>query len=123
MRYIGPNIIKENLKGSVIMACTTVDLREKDVINSYDGVRLGRACELELDVDCGRICALIVTPECLSSLFSTRNNIRVPWDKIIKIGCDIILVDMPQIPSGRCECRTDKCNKNDKKWWHFRKEC
>ncbi len=101
------------------MACTTVDLREKDVINSCDGVKLGRVSELELDVDCGKVCALIVTPECFSSMFSSKHNIRVPWDKIIKIGCDIILVDVPQIPTGKCECKTDKCQHGDKKWWRF----
>ncbi len=101
------------------MACTTVDLREKDVINSCDGTKLGRVSELELDVDCGKICALIVTPECFTSIFSSKYNIRVPWESIIKIGCDIILVEAPQIPTGKCECRAEKGRGTEKRWWRL----
>lgn len=100
------------------MACTTVDLREKAVINICDGQDLGRVNELEIDVSCGKVTALIVNPEGFVSLFSCRNQVTVPWENIVKIGKDSIIVELKQNTSD-CQCETvDKngCGKV-KKWW------
>ena len=102
------------------MGCTTLDLREKDVINVCDGQKLGKVAELEIDTECGRVTALIVIPSGVCASLFTKNHIRVPWDKIEKMGKDTILVNMPlqslQI-KGQCE-GTQSC-KNEKKWWKF----
>ena len=67
------------------------ELRAKEVINLCDGRRLGFICDAEIDPECGRICAVFVPSE--PGLFFTRcERLRIGWDKIEKIGDDIILV-------------------------------
>ena len=101
------------------MGCTTVDLREKDVVNMCDGRKLGCVAELEIDTDCGKVTAIIVSPDSIAAIIFSKNQIRIPWDKIIRIGCDTILVDSPPPPPPK---KCDDCvqeNKCKKKWWRF----
>ena len=67
-------------------------IREKEVINSCDGRRLGYVCDIEFDVCDGRITAIVV-PTKGGFLGCGGENIVIPWEKICKIGEDIILVD------------------------------
>lgn len=71
---------------------TFLSLRSKEVINIADGSRLGYVCDMEIDVECGRICALILPAP--TKLFSRARprEIRIPWSEIAKIGDDFILV-------------------------------
>ena len=102
------------------MGCTTDELRERDVINVCNGQRLGCVSELEIDVSCGRVTALIVAPDTLVSAVMKRGRTRVPWDRIQRIGCDTILVDLPPAPPDKCdECESDLTPKKEKKWWHI----
>ena len=78
------------------------ELEEKEVINIRDGARLGFVCDLELDLACGKICAFYVCCQSRFFCFSGRDAVfRVPWEKIYRIGCDFILVD---VESGSCKC-------------------
>ena len=85
---------------------STVELRELEVINLCGGERLGYACELEVDLDCGEILSLIIPIECGISFFSRREEYIIPWNRIECIGEDAILVKIPQGDLCRCECRT-----------------
>ena len=71
---------------------TTCELRDKEVVNVCDGVRLGYASDFEFNTFDGRISALIV-PRAggLFGLFSGE-AITIPWNKIECIGADAILV-------------------------------
>ena len=53
------------------------ELREKEVINCNDGMRLGFVVDAEIDICNGKIVSLIV-----------------PFCDVVKIGTDIILVDV-----------------------------
>jgi YlmC/YmxH family sporulation protein len=71
------------------------ELRVRDVINIADGRRLGLICDLELDVQAGRVCALIVPgPARFFGLFGRERDYVIAWDDIVKIGEDVILVDV-----------------------------
>lgn len=73
----------------------TSDLREKDVINILDGKKLGRVCDLEVDLQNGRVDAIIVpAPFSVGSIFSKDRDYVIPWSKIKKIGEDVILVEI-----------------------------
>ncbi len=100
------------------MRLTTCELREKFVINVCNGQNLGRACELEIDTDCGRVTAIIAYPESISFFNFRKNSIRIPWDKINSIGKDTVIVELPVnlcSDSGRddnnCSCKTEKGKK------------
>ena len=69
------------------------DLMQKDVINDDDGNKLGRIIDINLESD-GLISSIIINKGLkLSNIFSSKEQIIVEWDKILKIGNDVIIVD------------------------------
>ncbi|MBO8142748.1 MAG: YlmC/YmxH family sporulation protein [Firmicutes bacterium] len=74
------------------------ELRLLDVINVVDGRKLGYVYDVDVDVETGRIRALLVPGEGrrLVSLFGRRPDIAIPWKRVRKIGVDVILVHLPQ---------------------------
>ena len=74
----------------------TRDLRELEVINLCGGENLGYPCELEIDVDCGKVISLVVISSSRGfSIFCEREEYVIPWCKIECIGEDAILVNIP----------------------------
>jgi YlmC/YmxH family sporulation protein len=72
------------------------DLRNRDVINVLDGKKLGNIMDIDLDLDSGRVLSLIMPGQARRfSLFSRREEVTVPWHKIVRIGRDVILVEVP----------------------------
>ena len=75
----------------------TVDLKQKEVVNISDGRRLGFVSDVEIDLDDGRIDALVIPGSGrLFGLMGKDNEFIIPWEKIKKIGEDIILVDLDE---------------------------
>lgn len=71
------------------------DLESRDVINVVDGRVLGNVADVEIDIGDGRINAIIVPgPGRVMGLFGQKNEYRIPWGNIKKIGPDVILVEM-----------------------------
>lgn len=71
------------------------DFRQKEVINIRDGRRLGVIIDMEFDLQAGRITAIVVPgPSRLMGFLKGDNDYIIPWDKIKKIGDDVILVDV-----------------------------
>ncbi|HHT27643.1 MAG TPA: YlmC/YmxH family sporulation protein [Firmicutes bacterium] len=72
------------------------ELRLLDVINISDGRRLGNVYDLDMDLATGEIKALIV-PGPGGGWFGTKRGaeIIIHWDQIVRIGKDVILVDLP----------------------------
>lgn len=68
------------------------NIREKEVVNACDGRRLGFIADIEFDVCDGRITAIVV-PVKGGFLGCGGESLVIPWEKIQKIGVDIILVD------------------------------
>lgn len=68
-----------------------------DVINITDGRRLGNVIDLDLDVETGAIKALLLPNGRgrLSLFRSSGPDVEVPWSRIVKIGVDVILVELP----------------------------
>ena len=71
-----------------------VNLRNKEVINLYDGVRMGYVYDVELDPLTGFINAIIIPRKTsFFGLFCHNEEYIIPWSKITKIGDDIIFVE------------------------------
>lgn len=71
------------------------DMRQKEVINTKDGCRLGYICDLEIDLESGNIEKIIIPgPGKVLGLFGKTLEYQIPWDGIKKIGEDIILIDL-----------------------------
>lgn len=80
-------------------AMSLSELRQKEVINTRDGRSLGRVMDIEFCICDGRVTALVVPGEfCFSALLrGERTGIVIPWEKICKIGDDVVLVDVPEL--------------------------
>ncbi|MGN0961172.1 MAG: YlmC/YmxH family sporulation protein [Christensenellales bacterium] len=86
-------------------------LRAKEVINICDGKNLGNITDIIFDTSCGRILGLIIPAQkSFFSFFKSNNDIFIPYNRICKIGKDIILVDI--IMQQNCNCETLSCNNN-----------
>ncbi|ADL07726.1 YlmC/YmxH family sporulation protein [Thermosediminibacter oceani] len=71
------------------------DLRQREVINIADGKKLGFISDLDIDVEEGRIRAVIVpAPTKILSVFGKGGDYVIPWEKIKKIGNDVILIEL-----------------------------
>ena len=83
-------------------SCNSEDFRDKQVICVADGRVLGNVAEIEFDVCDGRITAIVVCGD--GGLFGRGGELVIPWDKIQKIGEDVILVvgvELPPVEVGR----------------------
>ena len=71
------------------------DLHCKEVICICDGRRLGFISDANIDLCDGRITAIIVPGTCrFFGLWGPRDFFVIPWDRIRRIGPDIVLVDI-----------------------------
>lgn len=72
----------------------TSDLKLKEVISVSDGKRMGNITDIEIDVETGRLTAIVVPGVGkFLGLFGRNEDVVIPWDKINKIGMDVILVE------------------------------
>lgn len=74
------------------------DLRMREIVNVQDGRRLGLIKDIDLDLENGRIQAIILAGSSrMLGFFGRDEEIIVPWEKIVKIGVDVILVEVPNL--------------------------
>lgn len=79
------------------------DLRMREVINIGDGRRLGPIKDIDINLEEGKISAIILPGQGarLMGFFGREDEIVVPWDRIVRIGVDVILVDLRPAQDGR----------------------
>jgi len=91
-------------------------LREKEVIDVGNGKRIGFACDFLIDSCSGQLTA-IVLPICGTFLgFGKKTEIIIPWNKIVRIGEDAILVESPPAAEDRRE-EVACCEKKKKRFF------
>ncbi len=74
---------------------TFLDLKQKEVINCKDCKRIGCVADIEINPSTGQICALIVpAPIRFFSCFSKTEKYWISFEHVVRIGPDIILVDV-----------------------------
>lgn len=75
----------------------TSDIRQKEVVNIVNGKRMGTVIDIEFSSD-GRIIAISVPGRFspINFLKSGSRGLRIPWDKIKKIGLDVIMVELDE---------------------------
>lgn len=67
-------------------------LRTMEVIDLSTGTRLGFIKDLVIDCDNYKIIS-ITLPSQKVSFFGKNDDIEIPWEKVNKVGLDVILVD------------------------------
>jgi YlmC/YmxH family sporulation protein len=77
-----------------VTVCTS-DLKLKDVVNVIDGKRLGAISDIEIDAESGNLTAIVVPGSGkFLGLFGRNDDMVIPWNRISKIGLDVILVEV-----------------------------
>lgn len=77
------------------MISSLSELRYKEVIDVHTGLRLGYIFDAEFDDAEGRIIS-VVTPgrAKLFGLLGREDDYVIPWGSIVKLGSDIILIEI-----------------------------
>lgn len=79
---------------------TFCELREREVVNIADGKRLGRTIDIAFTC-CGKLMGIVVPGERrILKSFTGCENIFIPWKNVVKIGDDVVLVNL----SGSAQC-------------------
>jgi YlmC/YmxH family sporulation protein len=75
----------------------TSDLAEKDVITLKEGRNLGPISDIEVNLEEGRVEAVLIPgTNRFLSFFSRENDLMIPWKDIVNIGIDVILVEFKE---------------------------
>ena len=74
------------------MSFSLNDLKTMEVIDVSIGAKVGYINDFVIDTDTLRVLSIIVSYT-KGSWFFKNNYLEIPWDKIINIGLDVILVD------------------------------
>lgn len=73
------------------------ELIGKEIINIYDGMRMGTIGESDLLIDdqTGRIISIILPNRGnMFNFWADRQKLVIPWEAIKKIGREVIVVDL-----------------------------
>lgn len=71
------------------------ELKQKEVINADDCKRLGFVGDVDFNMETGCMIAIIVSgPGCFCGFLGREKEYIIPFCDIIKVGEDIILVDV-----------------------------
>ena len=87
------------------MELTFSELRAKEVINTQDGRKLGRVCDISLCYPENKWIGIVVPG---GKGFGKKNNLFIELKNIVKIGEDVILVNvgMPRKSVDKCKGST-----------------
>ena len=79
----------------MVRAC---DLKQREVINIVNAERLGYIYDVDIDFNTGKITSVIVPGRRnIFNFFSKRNDYIIPWDNIVTVGRELVLVKMEGI--------------------------
>jgi YlmC/YmxH family sporulation protein len=81
------------MNGGLSMKCTFSELRDREVISTSSGTRIGYIDDMEIDTESGKIKSLIICgrPR-MMGLLGRDEDIVIPCSDIEKIGTDTVLV-------------------------------
>lgn len=87
---------------------STREIKDKEVINILTGKSIGYVSDIEINLDRGRVDALVVPAQRpLLSIFSGADEVVIPWKNIKKIGEDVILAEVQTSFQGETSYEQD----------------
>ena len=70
------------------------EIRKKEVINIRNAEKLGFIRDIDVCFETGRIKSIIIPGgNIFVKLFAGKSDYVIPWECIVKIGTDIVLID------------------------------
>lgn len=98
---------------------TFCEMREKEIVNLYDGKRLGRVLDLVFNAASNEVLGIVVPS--VRKLFSRKSDdIFIPLGLIEKIGDDVILVRLA--PANRAEPEPKKLQEENSLYREYSRE-
>lgn len=74
------------------------EMKEKEVVNIKNGVRMGIIYDFEMDLENGIVKAIIIPgPGKILGVFGRDNDLIINWEDIVQIGTDVILIDIDDL--------------------------
>ena len=67
------------------------ELQKKDIVNIDTGEKIGNIIDINID-EKGYITSLVIDRTNFRFIFSTTDEIEISFNKIVKIGEDVILI-------------------------------
>ena len=67
-------------------------MRTMEVIDINSGAKIGFIKDIKIDCEENRVLSILMPGEA-KGWFSKVEDIEIPWDKIVKVGMDVLLVD------------------------------
>ncbi len=83
-------------------------LCEKQVANCRNGKIIGYVADIKIDTECGKIISIFVCENVRIPLFTKPNITEIPWEKIEKVGDDLIIVDTEHFVSVHEKSKKEK---------------
>lgn len=68
------------------------DLRQKRVIDVDTAEEVGFIRDMDIDFDTGKIKSVSIPKRGILGAFSKDNNITVPWERVISIGREFVII-------------------------------
>lgn len=78
-------------------------IRSMEVVDISTGSKLGYVKDFKVDLDKNKILSIFLPPSNNKKWFSKEDDIEIPWNKIVKIGVDVIIVDATGIQIAQDE--------------------
>jgi len=85
----------------VAVVIKATQLSVKDIVNLVDGAKLGPVKDLHIDLDTGRVVAIVLqAPRRYFGLVRSGRDMVIPWERITKFGLDTVLVELQPMDRG-----------------------
>lgn len=78
--------------GEELFLFSTNAVRSMEVVDISTGSKLGYVKDFKVDVNEQKVVALTL-PAPMKSWFAKEIDIEVPWEKVVKLGIDVVLID------------------------------
>ncbi len=81
---------------------TLYELCERDVVSVKNGANLGRVDDLRVDETTARVQSLVIYGRLKwFGLLGREEDLSIPWEEIVTIGSDVVLVNTDLPPRER----------------------
>lgn len=89
------------------------ELRTKMVINVIDGKALGRIADIVFSRENSKVIGVIVPGDKGFHLWGRKNELFIPYDRIMRIGLDAVLVELRPVSSYHSACNVEISSKDN----------
>lgn len=76
------------------------DMTKKTVVNVADGRTLGNVCDIVFNSNACVVGFVVPGKKSFFRSITSAETVFIPWNRIVKIGSDVMLVSLAMMPQG-----------------------